>query len=721
MSLVDLAPTLAGLLGHRLPAAARSTAATSPKTLLAGGEPAAGEVYAETPLPGDLRLEPARRPARGATSSTSRRSRPELYDLRRDPGRDGEPAGGEPQAPEARGFAAAPRRDRGERRDRGAPPRGGRRDPRPAGEPRLRRRQRAGGAGGPGEAAPAALDPKTMVDLFQRFEQANARLTSGDSQAAAERARGAGGRRSRQPRLPRQAGARPGASAGRLAKALPLYRQAAGAAPQDPEAWYNLAVGAPGGRPARRGAAGDRARPAARRRPARRRTTPSASSSWGEGNLERARREFADRRRHRSARRRARSTTSATCCGRSTSWTRRRAAYQRAAALAPRYAEPLNGLGTLEVERDRPRQALPYFERALALAPGYHEVRLNRAIAHDLAGDAGAAAERLPGFPRRDGGRSEVRRTAPCRAAAPRPAGKPDAARERRRLRGGDRSVQAVPLPSVRAFTCDRRYRFMLYVIITIQRRRVMNRRTTSTIRRLAVAVLLALALAASPCCRPPAPRPGAQPRRPGHGQERRARCRASPSPPPDTDTGFNRRPSPSADGTYRLPVAAGRHLHRQRRARRLRHGHRRERAAQRRHRAQAQRRPEAGDGRRRRSPSPPRRRWSQTTPPIGAVVSQQRAREPAAQRPPVREPRRRSRPARRSRVQHRPDQARPAHHRPQRRHRPQRQLPRRRRRQHRRHHRRRAAELQHRERCRSSRSRRSSTRPSTAARPAAC
>jgi Flp pilus assembly protein TadD len=66
-------------------------------------------------------------------------------------------------------------------------------------------------------------------------------------------------------------------------------------------------------------------------------------------------------------------------------------AYQRSAALAPRYAEPLNGLGTLEVERDRPRQALPFFERALALAPGYHEVRLNRAIAQDLAGDAGAA------------------------------------------------------------------------------------------------------------------------------------------------------------------------------------------------------------------------------------------------------------------------------------------------------------------------------------------
>src|SRR4029077_12280401 len=66
--------------------------------------------------------------------------------------------------------------------------------------------------------------------------------------------------------------------------------------------------------------------------------------------------------------------------------------YQRSAALAPRYAEPLNGLGTLEVERDRPAAALPYFERALELAPQYHEVRLNRAIAYETAGDRAAAA-----------------------------------------------------------------------------------------------------------------------------------------------------------------------------------------------------------------------------------------------------------------------------------------------------------------------------------------
>jgi len=50
------------------------------------------------------------------------------------------------------------------------------------------------------------------------------------------------------------------------------------------------------------------------------------------------------------------------------------------------------------VERDRPRAALPYFESALALAPGYHEVRLNRAIALDLAGDTAAGVSAYRDF-----------------------------------------------------------------------------------------------------------------------------------------------------------------------------------------------------------------------------------------------------------------------------------------------------------------------------------
>ncbi len=53
----------------------------------------------------------------------------------------------------------------------------------------------------------------------------------------------------------------------------------------------------------------------------------------------------------------------------------------------------LNGMGALEVARQRPAAALPWFDRALAIAPLQHEARLNRGIALELMGDrAGAAA-----------------------------------------------------------------------------------------------------------------------------------------------------------------------------------------------------------------------------------------------------------------------------------------------------------------------------------------
>jgi Flp pilus assembly protein TadD len=79
-------------------------------------------------------------------------------------------------------------------------------------------------------------------------------------------------------------------------------------------------------------------------------------------------------------------------------------AYRRAVAASPRYAEPLNGLGTLEVERDRPAAALSYFEQALRLAPGYHEVRLNEGIAHEMAGEKDAAAAAYRDFLAATGG-----------------------------------------------------------------------------------------------------------------------------------------------------------------------------------------------------------------------------------------------------------------------------------------------------------------------------
>lgn len=90
-------------------------------------------------------------------------------------------------------------------------------------------------------------------------------------------------------------------------------------------------------------------------------------------------------------------------------------AYRRSVAAAPRYAEPVNGLGTLEVERDRPLDALSYFDRALAFAPSYHKVRPNRGIALEMAGDRDAAAAAYQEFheaTRKDSQFEEQRRAA---------------------------------------------------------------------------------------------------------------------------------------------------------------------------------------------------------------------------------------------------------------------------------------------------------------------
>ncbi len=70
-------------------------------------------------------------------------------------------------------------------------------------------------------------------------------------------------------------------------------------------------------------------------------------------------------------------------------------AYRKAIELAPRYADPLNGMGALLVAGGRAREAIPYFDAALQIAPDFYEAQLNRAIALQIAGDTGAAAAEL--------------------------------------------------------------------------------------------------------------------------------------------------------------------------------------------------------------------------------------------------------------------------------------------------------------------------------------
>jgi choline-sulfatase len=391
VSLVDLAPTLAGLLGKAFARGSRDGRDLAP-ALLRGGEPPATELYAETQYPAIFGWSPLAALRRRGLKYIAA-PRPELYDLRRDPREAANLMAGSPAADAARGFAA-----RLAEIEAGAvaPPRRSA----PDAETRARLASLgyvAGAAHTAAKAAPSrpAPDPKAVVGLFQRFEQANAKLQDGDTGAALDE-------------LQRLVAADPGnpvfrgklAAAwrdrGKIGRALPLYRQAAEAAPEDPEAWYNLAAAL------QEAGQLQEARQAIERALGLDAGRPEAHNTLGiialaEGKLEEARREFAQ-----AAALDPRNAPALNNLGNVLRALHRpdeaQRAYQRSAELAPRYAEPLNGLGALAVERDRPREALPYFERALKLAPGDHEIRLNQAIAHDLAGDAAAAVNAYRDF-----------------------------------------------------------------------------------------------------------------------------------------------------------------------------------------------------------------------------------------------------------------------------------------------------------------------------------
>ena len=392
VSLVDLAPTLAGLLGHPFPGPLDGRDLS--RTLLAGGEPAEAEIYAETRYPATFGWSPLAALRRRDLKYISS-ARPELFDLKRDPG-EGASLLASSAADPGRGFA----------RRLAAIEATALQGPLPAADAETRAKLASlGYVAGPAPTAPpisktsepktGGLDPKTVVDLFQRFERANARLTGGDSAAAVSELAALV---AADPANPVFRGKLAAAyrEHGETAKALPIYRQAATAAAEDPEAWYNLASALQeAGQPAEARQAIERALKLDASRPEAHNTLGIVA--LGQGRLEEARREFSA-----AAELDPRDASALNNLGNALRAEHKLDdavnAYQRSAAVAPRYAEPLNGLGTLEVERDQPRAALPYFERALALAPGYHEVRLNRAIAQDLAGDAGGAVSSYQDF-----------------------------------------------------------------------------------------------------------------------------------------------------------------------------------------------------------------------------------------------------------------------------------------------------------------------------------
>lgn len=377
VSLVDLGPTLAGLVGKSLPGTLDGKD-LSP-SLRQGKEPAPSDVYAETQYPAVFGWSPL--------SSLRKRDlkyisspEPELYDLSRDPKESVNLAGKQT----AEGFAAR----------LAAIESGAVETQQMPADAETRSRLASLGYVGGGARPAKKIDrsgpnPLKMVDLFQRFERAHNLLGSDRPEDALSELESLVAADPANPVF-RGKLAQAWKERGEIGRAIPLYRQAAEDAPDDPEAWYNLATTLQ--QSGHLGEARKALGKAMHLDPAR----PEAHNTLGivhlaEGKPDAARQEF-----ELAVQLDPRNAQALNNLGNVLRSLRRSAeagdAYRRALAAAPRYAEPLNGLGTLEVERDRPAAALSYFEQALRLAPRYHEVRLNRAIAYDLAGETAAAA-----------------------------------------------------------------------------------------------------------------------------------------------------------------------------------------------------------------------------------------------------------------------------------------------------------------------------------------
>jgi arylsulfatase A-like enzyme/Flp pilus assembly protein TadD len=395
VSLVDLAPTLAALLERPLPATAsrpldgRDLSAQ----LRQRHEPAAEDLYAESLYGTCFGWSPVFALRRGAMKYIAA-PRPELYNLSRDPGESSnlearladegkELASRLAALAQSGGKAAAPAEMDAEARSR------------------LLSLGYLAGASLGSSAATKGKDPKDAVVLLRAFEEAHATLVAGQFAEARTLYEKLVAADPDNPVFVAQL-AETCRRAGDYERAVALYRKAVAIAPQDRDARYNLAVTL---QEAGRGDEAFEALQAAIRLDPRR---PEAHNALGialafRGDLEGARQQLAQAVELDPHNSRAFNNLGNVLRDLKRPEEAERA-YMRAVELAPDYAEPLNGLGTLEVQGHKPADAIQYFDRALSISPQLHEVRLNRAIAEELAGNRQAAAAGYRDFLARSAG-----------------------------------------------------------------------------------------------------------------------------------------------------------------------------------------------------------------------------------------------------------------------------------------------------------------------------
>jgi arylsulfatase A-like enzyme/Flp pilus assembly protein TadD len=380
LSLADLAPTLAGLLG--LSFGEGSDGRDLSRPLTRGLEPPPAEVYAETEYPRSFGWAP-QACLRRAGLKYVEGPRRELYDLAADPREASNRAAFDPRIVELeRGLAelrraavsAAPVAEDAVARERLAS----------LGYVGVE----AGRSPHAGPDARALPDPKDRVHLFVRFERASAALHAGQLEAATA-AFEALVAEDRDSPVFRGYLAESRRRRGEHALAAALYREAVAAAPDDPDVRYNLALTLhEAGHATEAVAELERVLRLDPMRPEAENALGIARLAGGDTAGALAAFDRAARLDPRDARVHNNRGNLLRRLGRAVDAER---AYRQAAQLSPTYPDPLNGLGVLLVEQDRDREALPFFERALAADASFHEARLNRAIALDAIDDARAA------------------------------------------------------------------------------------------------------------------------------------------------------------------------------------------------------------------------------------------------------------------------------------------------------------------------------------------
>lgn len=384
VGLADVAPTTASLIGLPFPVSKRVMDGRDLSVdLLAGREPAAREVYSETEYPRIFGWSGLAALRRGADKYIDAPNA-EMYDVDRDPG-------------ERTNLLDVERRTVNDLRGKLAEARRGTRTTHVAkiDAESAAKLASLGYMTGPQNASSSGADPKAMISMFARFQEANAQLSTTRVRAALEVLEELVAEDPKNP-LFRSTLAKALRQQGETVRALSLDREAVNLSPEDADAWYNLATGLQqAGRHDESEAA---LREVLRLDPARaeaRNTLGVLHASKGRVDLAAEDFRVATQLDPRNAEAfnnlgnalRARGETD-----------QAEAAYRRAVEIAPSYGDPLNGLGTLAVQRNRPQVAVTLFDRALHVSPQLHEARLNRAISLEVMGKKKEAVSAYENF-----------------------------------------------------------------------------------------------------------------------------------------------------------------------------------------------------------------------------------------------------------------------------------------------------------------------------------